>query len=263
MSLKKEFPLTREQVQFYRENGYVQLHNVLLKKEVEQIRKLLTQAVRDRKKKFDASQLQFTPEYERVFTQVINLWRDYTEVSEYIRSPRLAEIARRLVGCRSIRLWHDHALIKPARDGAETKWHQDFPYWPMNETGALSCWIALDDVNEKNGCLSFIPGSHKKGRLKPVSLTNRENIFRQAGMKKKDIKPVSMAMRAGSCTFHDGNTFHYAGGNTTSRPRRALAIIYFPSGTTFNGEAHPVSDGLDMKVGQPIKGKNFPVVARK
>ncbi len=180
-----------------------------------------------------------------------------------VKSPRLAEIARSLVGRRSIRLWHDHAFIKPAKDGAETKWHQDFPYWPMNEPGALSCWIALDDVNEKNGCLSFIPGSHMKGRLKPVSLTNRDNIFRLAGMKKKDIKPAVMEMKAGSCTFHDGNTFHYAGGNTTLRPRRALAIIYVPSETIYNGNSHPVSDGLELKVGEPIRGKHFPDLAGK
>ncbi|MCA9412098.1 MAG: phytanoyl-CoA dioxygenase family protein, partial [Candidatus Omnitrophica bacterium] len=180
-----------------------------------------------------------------------------------IHSPKLAEIARRLVGCRSIRLWHDHALIKPGRDGVETKWHQDFPYWPMNEPGALSCWIALDDVNEKNGCLSFIPGSHQKGRLKPVSLTNRQNIFRQAGMKKRDIQPVAMEMKAGGCTFHDGNTFHYAGGNTTSRPRRALAIIYFPSGTTYNGAPHVVTDDLGFEVGAKLQGPRFPVLAKK
>ncbi|MCA9446946.1 MAG: phytanoyl-CoA dioxygenase family protein [Candidatus Omnitrophica bacterium] len=259
----KEFPLTREQVRFYRQNGYIQLHNVLSPQEVSELRKILTRAVKDRKKKFDPTQIQFTDEYQKVFTQVVNLWQDYEEIQPYIHSPKLAEIARRLVGCRSIRLWHDHALIKPGRDGVETKWHQDFPYWPMNEPGALSCWIALDDVNEKNGCLSFIPGSHQKGRLKPVSLTNRQNIFRQAGMKKRDIQPVAMEMKAGSCTFHDGNTFHYAGGNTTSRPRRALAIIYFPSGTTYNGAPHVVTDDLGFEVGAKLQGPRFPVLARK
>jgi ectoine hydroxylase-related dioxygenase (phytanoyl-CoA dioxygenase family) len=255
--------LTRDQIRSYRENGFAQFHDVLDKEEVGQLRGILARAVRERKRKFDPKHLQFNPKYEQVFTQVVNLWKDYPEIRPFVHSHKLAELARRLVGCRSIRLWHDHALIKPARDGAETKWHQDFPYWPMNEPGALSCWIALDDVTEKNGCLSFIPGSHLKGRLNPVSLTNRENIFRQAGMRKKDIRPVAMEMKAGSCTFHDGNTFHYAGGNTTPRPRRALAIIYLPSGTTYNGGDHLVSDDLGLKAGQPFKGPQFPVLARK
>jgi ectoine hydroxylase-related dioxygenase (phytanoyl-CoA dioxygenase family) len=260
---EEEFPLTREQIRFYRANGYIQFHKVLSREEVSDLRRILARAVRDRKKKFDPSHLQYNPKYEKVFTQVVNLWKDYEEIRPFVHSRKLAEIARRLVGARSIRLWHDHALIKPARDGAETKWHQDFPYWPMNEPGALSCWIALDDVTQENGCLSFIPGSHLKGRLDPVSLTNRQSIFRQAGMTKKDIRPVPMEMKAGSCTFHDGNTFHYAGGNTTAKPRRALAIIYFPSGTTYNGGEHLVTDGLGLAVGAPLKGPSFPVLARK
>jgi ectoine hydroxylase-related dioxygenase (phytanoyl-CoA dioxygenase family) len=261
MIMEGEYPITKVQVQFYQENGYIQLPNVLSKEEVRDLRIILTRAVRERKKKFSSGKVTVDPNYERVFVQMVNMWEDYEEIRPYVFSHRLAEIARKLIRVRSVRLWHDHALIKPAMDGVETQWHQDFPYWPMNEPGPTSIWIALDNVNEENGCLCFLPKSHQYGKLKPVSLTQPDSVFKQVGLKPKDVNPEIMAMKAGWCTFHDGNTFHYAYGNTTTRPRRAFVIIYMPSGTTYNGAAHCVTDGLRLRIGEPLKGKKFPVLA--
>lgn len=263
MVMEGEYPITREQVEFYDNNGFIQLPDVLSKDEVRDLRKILTQAVRDRKKRYLRDQIKVNPRYEQVFVQMVNLWEDYEDIRPYIFSHRLAEIARRLTKSRAIRLWHDHALIKPPRDGKETQWHQDFPYWPMNEPGALSIWLALDSVNEKNGCLCFVPGSHAFGGLKPVSLTQKDSVFKQVGLRTKNVTPAIARMNAGWCTFHDGNTFHYAFGNTSERPRRALAIIYMPNGTTYNGASHCVTDGLDLAIGQPIKGDKFPILARR
>ena len=261
MVMEGGYPVTKEQIEFYQENGYIQLPEVLSKEEVRDLRSILTAATRDRKRRYAKGQIQVNPRYEKVFVQMVNLWEDYEAIRPFVRSRRFAEIARKLTQSRAVRLWHDHALIKPALDGAETQWHQDFPYWPMNEPGALSLWLALDDVNEKNGCLCFVPRSHKYGRLDPVSLTKRDSVFKRAGLKKRDVKPVVMAMKAGWCTFHDGNTFHYAYGNTTDRPRRALAIIYMPNGTTYNGASHCCTDGYGLKPGAPIRGKRFPILA--
>jgi len=263
MTLDSEYPITREQVDQYQQNGFIQLPDVLSQDEVRDLRKILSQAVRDRKKRYLRGQVQVNPRYEQVFVQMVNLWEDYEDIRPYVFSHRLAEIARRLTKSRSVRLWHDHALIKPALDGKETQWHQDFPYWPMKEPGALSIWLALDSVNEKNGCLCFVPETHKYGALKPVSLTQKDSVFKQVGLRPRNVKPEVMCMKAGSCTFHDGNTFHYAFGNTSAKPRRALAIIYMPNGATYNGASHCVTDGLGLAAGQPIKGAKFPILARR
>jgi ectoine hydroxylase-related dioxygenase (phytanoyl-CoA dioxygenase family) len=68
-------------------------------------------------------------------------------------------------------------------------------------------------------------------------------------------------MPAGSCTFHNGLTFHYAGPNTTNRPRRAMITIYMPDGTHFNGADHVVTRDLDLRVGDVLAGERFPVLA--
>ncbi|MCL5270486.1 MAG: phytanoyl-CoA dioxygenase family protein, partial [bacterium] len=161
----------------------------------------------------------------------------------------------------SIRLFHDHALLKMPGDSKPTPWHQDLPYWPMNEPGALSIWIALDDVDERNGCLSFIPRTRELGRLEAINLVEPQDIFR--AIRRGDLlDQVQVArMEAGGVTFHDGLTFHYAGANQTDRPRHALAIIYMTDGTTYSGKKHVVTDGLGLAIGAPIDHPHFPVLA--
>ena len=51
------------------------------------------------------------------------------------------------------------------RDGAPTPWHQDEAYWdPRFDHEGISIWIPLQDVADDNGCMVFVPGSHRRGR---------------------------------------------------------------------------------------------------
>jgi len=132
----------------------------------------------------------------------------------------------------------------------------------MNEPGALSCWMALDDVDERNGCMQFVPKSHTWGMLEPINLIHAQSIFDLVpDRERKDFTPAVMRMPAGSCTFHNGLTFHYASANCTDRPRRAIITIYMPDGITFSGKGHVVTDGLGLEAGKPIAGHMFPVLA--
>jgi ectoine hydroxylase-related dioxygenase (phytanoyl-CoA dioxygenase family) len=256
-----EYPLSDEQIDFYRRNGYIQLFSVLTPAELAGARAALEDANRmqlDARHHTSAGR----PEYERIFVQKVNLWTVHEGMRKYVHSRKLAEIARRLARTNRIRLWHDHALIKLPGDSRESSWHQDLPYWPMNETGALSCWMALDDVDERNGCMQFVPRSHTWGRFEPINLVNAQSIFEMVPHPDaRDFRPVVMRMPAGSCTFHDGLTFHYASRNQTDRPRRAMVTIYMPEGITYNGRSHVVTDGLGLEPGAPIEGEMFPVLA--
>ena len=73
----------------------------------------------------------------------------------------------RLVGGkhhRDIQIWHDQIQYKPPHHGGINNWHQDAPYWPvLKPETPVTAWIALDDVDESNGCMWMVPGSHKWG----------------------------------------------------------------------------------------------------
>jgi ectoine hydroxylase-related dioxygenase (phytanoyl-CoA dioxygenase family) len=79
------------------------------------------------------------------------------------------------------------------------------------------------------------------------------------------VKPVTCERKAGSVTFHNGLTFHCAGANQSDAMREALAIIYMPDGTIYDGGGHPVTDPLrttmGLKVGDALTGDAFPIVS--
>jgi ectoine hydroxylase-related dioxygenase (phytanoyl-CoA dioxygenase family) len=206
------YRVSEEQVRFYEANGYVQIDNVLTAQEVEQLRGALETAVEDRRKYNLNEGPRVDAGYTKVFLQMVNIWERYPVVEEYVHNRRVAEIARVLTRSSHVRLWHDHALIKYPQDSKPTAWHQDLVYWPMNERGALSCWMALDDVRVENGCMWFLPGSHKLGPLDPVDLGNASEDSLLAVLPeamRKSVRPLAVELKSGSCTFHDGLTFHY------------------------------------------------------
>lgn len=259
--MSSEYPISEDQSEFYQVNGYIQLFNVLTSTELEQIRSAfdeVNERTNDRRDHVGDE----NSTYEKIFIQKVNLWRDFESIKQYVLSPKIAGIARKLSRSKKVRLWHDHALIKLPGDSRASDWHQDLPYWPMAEVGALSCWMALDDVFIENGCMQFVAKSQSWGKFEPINLINAQSIFDLVPEpEKKDFTPVPMPMPAGSCTFHNGLTFHYAGPNTTDKPRRAMITIYMPDGTTYNGRPHVVTDPVHPTIGEPLTGDMFPIVS--
>ena len=68
-----------------------------------------------------------------------------------------------------------------------TSWHVDVPYWSFNSLSAVSFWLALDDADLGNGCLHFMPGSHKELQKLPDPYTevkigkNMRDVFEMYG----------------------------------------------------------------------------------
>ncbi len=261
--MAETYPISAEQVRFFEENGYIQLLNVLTAEELAQARAALEELLA---MQLD-SQHDLTrdnPDVRKIFVQKVNMWQVHPGIRHYVFNHKIAEIARQLARTDRIRLWHDHALIKMPGDSKASSWHQDIPYWPMQENGSLSCWMALDDVYEANGCMAFIPGSHKLGRLEPINLVNPQDLFALVPPDKQgeiELQPIFQPMPAGSCTFHDGRTFHYAGPNTTDKPRRAIITIYMPGDVHYTGARHVVTDDLNLQTGAVLAGERFPVLA--
>ena len=165
-----EYPLTDEQVDFFRENGYVRCDDVLSAEEVAVLRRGVDRAIEERKGfvRDLAPEEKGEAKNARIL-QMLNLWEHTSEVEAYVFGGRLGRMAQRLAGGGEIRIYHDQALVKPPGSTAASPWHQDQPYWPSKEPGMFSCWMALDDVTVERGCMQFIPGSHHWGEFPPVS----------------------------------------------------------------------------------------------
>ena len=85
-------------------------------------------------------------------------WQRIPEFSEVVRSPSVINAAARLMGSRSVQLFHDHVLVKEPGTSMATPWHQDAPYYFVQGQQTISFWSPLDPVT--SATLRCVAGSH-------------------------------------------------------------------------------------------------------
>lgn len=255
--------LTTEQIESYRSSGFLVIENFLSEDELEQWRKSVTAAVKERAGiKIPGKEIRIgeadginedADYFGKVFDQLLNLWQTNEDVKEIMLDERLGKMASQLAGVDGIRIWHDQALIK--RPWANpTAWHLDTPFWSFSDRNAISIWVALDNATLENGCLFFIPGSHKQTNFDKITIgRNMDGLF-DIYPQLKSTMPIAAPMKAGSCSFHNGLTVHGANANMTSGFRRAMTCAYMPDGNVFNGEPNILPDKYleKLKVGDPL-----------
>jgi len=243
--------ISDELVESYQSDGFARVSNVLSPEEVSRYHDAAVEASNAREN--------LAANTPMIFRQTVNVWTQNEIIRELTLNPRIGAIASRLAGV-PLRVWHDHTLIKPPVKSAPTEFHQDGPYWPHNnQRNSLSVWIALVDVPVERGCMTFIPGSHLRRDLRPQDLSDSHdllNLYPELNWARR----VTVPLRAGDCTFHHSYLAHMANANVTDVARVAHIIIYMDADTTFNGNAHVVTDPLKLAVGQPLDGDLFPRV---
>lgn len=237
--------LSKEQIDSYRENGFLVIEDFLSPQELEEWRVAVTEAIADRngikipgqsiKVGMDDGINEDAEYFSKVFDQLLNLWQTSEKVEKIMKDERIGKMAAELSGADGIRIWHDQALFKKPWANP-TSWHLDTPFWSFSDKKALSIWVALDDATLENGCLYFIPGSFKETSFENKGIgKNMDGIFDVYPQFRK-VNSVAAKMKAGSCSFHNGLTIHGAGANMTSGYRRAMTCAYMPEGNIFNGE---------------------------
>lgn len=140
----------------------------------------------------------------------------------------------------------DHAILKPARYGAETPWHQDEAYWdPATDYTSLSVWIPLQEATPENGCMVFVPDTHRLEVLPHHTLGHdpRIHALELDGLETMGdllATAVTCPLPAGGATFHASRTFHYTGPNRSDGPRRAHVLGFgLPTTPRTDGRRFP------------------------
>lgn len=254
--------LTEQQIQSYRENGFLVVEGFLNDEELAHWRRVTEEAVAQRleasagKNFAQALTNQADPDayYAQVFTQCIKLADTHAGMRALMFDPRLGRMAATLAGVDGIRIWHDQALFKPPF-GNPTAWHLDNPYWSFSSRDAISIWVALDDATLGNGCMWYIPGSHKTATFQNVGIGQNLGDLFKVYPRWREIEPVACPCPAGSAAFHNGLTAHGAGANMTNRPRRAMTCAYMPDGCVYNGvnkNVLPDAYFATLKPGDPL-----------
>jgi ectoine hydroxylase-related dioxygenase (phytanoyl-CoA dioxygenase family) len=126
----------------------------------------------------------------------------------------------------------------------------------------LSCWIGLDDSTRENGCVHYVPGSHRWNLLPRASFANDMDAI-VGGLtpeQQREFKPVPIELKQGECSFHHPLMVHGSYANATDKPRRAVVLNAFRDGVTSASDA-PLLDGVPpIHAGQKIEGQFFPLL---
>ena len=247
-----------EQVDYFADNGFVKIENVIKKEFLVEVQNIIQSAVLLRKGK-DERELKDKSQYEQSLLQCGYLCWDYAAVKDFVFAKRFAGIARDLLKAEHVRIWHDQALFKEP-GGRITDAHQDCSYWPIAEPHfSITMWIALTDVPIEKGCLYFYP------RTNDPKLKEYVDIFKNPHQPKqlKDSEKVFVPLKAGDATFHSGLTFHGAANNQSDEMREAMTIIYIKDGVTFDAsdernKTHNSCVGLNE--GDKINTKFTPIL---
>ncbi|CAH1782921.1 unnamed protein product [Owenia fusiformis] len=121
----------------------------------------------------------------------------------------------------------DMLISKGPHTNTETPWHQDESYWPdQPDKRAASFWVALDESTVDNGCMWFVPGSHKLP-MRPFRPVSEGHHVLCCDCSEEEGAP--RPLKPGSCTVHHGRTLHYSRGNTTNTQRRAYIVNFRPA----------------------------------
>ncbi|MEM7028942.1 MAG: phytanoyl-CoA dioxygenase family protein [Chloroflexota bacterium] len=149
-----------------------------------------------------------------------------------ITYPLIGEWAAAIIGgAERVQIWHTQLLYKPT--GGSPKGniglHQDYNYWQFfaNSTGILTAWIALSDVTIESGAMRFVPQSHRWGLLDPGNFSEQDEAKAKAGIEVPagEIWAEHPAvMPRGAVSFHHPLIFHGSGPNTSTLPRRSIAV---------------------------------------
>jgi ectoine hydroxylase-related dioxygenase (phytanoyl-CoA dioxygenase family) len=260
------YRLTDEQVGFFEGNGYLAGVRVLTDEQVDALRAELAEWFqpdhpgRDLWYEYHTNE---SPDPNSVLFHALGAWRIKAGFHDLLWNPAFTVPASQLLG-GPVRFWHDQLFCKPAKHGGVVAWHQDYSYWtrtvPMSH---LTCWIALDDSTKDNGCLQYVPGSHRWSLLPITGLAGRMDAIREVlddEQWERFLNPVAIEMPKGYAAFHHPLMVHGSFENRTDRPRRAAVVNAFLDGVRSDTD-QTLLDGVPaIPSGRKMEGRFFPLL---
>ncbi len=147
---------------------------------------------------------------------------------QIVTHPRILDTVEAILG-PDILVWGATFFLKEPHTPSYVSWHQDLRYWGLDSDAEVSAWVALSPVMEANGCMRFLPGSHK-GDMLPHRDTFADDNFltrgQEAVVEVKEEDTVLVPLEPGQASFHHGKLLHGSGPNHSDERRIGFAINY-------------------------------------
>uniref|UniRef100_A0A8R1YAK5 phytanoyl-CoA dioxygenase n=1 Tax=Pristionchus pacificus TaxID=54126 RepID=A0A8R1YAK5_PRIPA len=253
--------LTAEQKRFYQQNGYLVIRNCVSEADIDRYYDRFKYIVHADKSEFPyvsvmrditLSNTQVVKDVNQVTK--IQTWQDDEVLFDYCKTPLIVDILKDLIGTPQSNLVAMHTVLinKPLDTGAMSSrhpMHQDLQYFPFRPADFIcTAWTAMQTVNRDNGCLTFVPGTHKGPLLPHVHPDWQANNKAYHGI--RDFDPstprVHVEMEKGDTVFFHPLIHHGSGANKTDGFRRAISCHYANDDLCYySDERNETQDSVD------------------
>ena len=171
--------------------------------------------------------------------------REWHEASRFLfdicMHDRILDYVDDLIGPNFF-MWASNFFIKPPRTEESVTWHQDAYYWPLTPRASVTVWLAFDDVDESNGAMEVIPGSHADGIFEHRRLGGAGSsvLDLECDTSAFDLDTVErVCLNAGEISIHADQLIHGSPANPSDRRRAGLTVRYSPTNVVCDLDVNP------------------------
>jgi ectoine hydroxylase-related dioxygenase (phytanoyl-CoA dioxygenase family) len=229
-TIQPTIKVSDEQIAFFRREGYLAIPAITTREEIAVLRDIYDRLFQSKAGREEGNQFDLGGANEdgkaASLPQILNPVKYAPELQDTLFRANAAAISRQLLG-ENCQAGGEHAILKPARHGIETPWHQDEAYWnPALDYTSLSVWMPLQEATLQNGCLQFVPRSQNMlvHPHHPINNDPRIHGLEIDNPGKFSQGAAACPLPPGGATFHYSRTLHYAGANRSDIPRRAYIL---------------------------------------
>ena len=228
--------LTDAQIQFFVENGYLVVPNLIDTAEVEELRQDTVRIARGHYPCASIPPVDEAQSDDAVLRTILCIHQPHyisPVMQRYVQHPKICGILSQITAAHlpywdgSVKCMQSMLFVKPPEFQGQA-WHQDEIYIPTRDRSLIGAWIALDDATIANGCLWVVPGSHRPGYLYPQCAHDNADEFDFApesfGFDEAAAVPVEVP--TGSLVFFNGYLLHRSHRNRSEVYRRVLVNHY-------------------------------------
>jgi hypothetical protein len=245
-----------EALTFFKSRGFVVLRGVLGESDRADVERAWDEIVAEGAHTIGMSPGEFASRYP----QNRDLWQRHPGFRKLLFETGQGPLASRFLGTSGVRLFHDHAIAKPAHTSGLIPWHQDSAYWPLDRVG-LSIWTPTADAKVDGGCLEVLDGSHLDGPGTPQD-------FLASGDRAAfddDPRLTALPVERGESVVLHGLTWHRSQPNVAAGRRLAYLTLWVPATARFRPEHaswHPTARHIAVAPGERLDGDLFPLFGR-
>jgi phytanoyl-CoA hydroxylase len=237
-------------IEFFRQHGYLVVKQAIPSPDLDELESHCNR-IMDEKERYandwawDAKEQLKDRSFRIIQSSPSFVWKD---IAQAPYRQWLTRFGSGLMGM-DLAFWYDQFLAKPPGKSVATDWHQDEAYWGRNlENRGITCWIPLQDVDARNGCMHFIDRGHLQGVLNHRAVEGVQSDLIHCDV--DEARAVVCPISRGDVTFHHSKTPHMTTANTSQIWRKAVTNHLQAVGSGGEGDHYPWKVYVNQRTGE-------------